>query len=176
MGGIHGMGVKSMALEVEVANEQNRLPIDEVRLTATTRQVLSGEGISSGTISIAIVDDLAMHALNRRFLDHDYPTDVLSFVLERKVSSADGPGGPSYELQGEVIVSADTALATAARYEWSPTDELLLYVIHGCLHLAGYDDQTEEARAAMRQRERFYLAELGIGARHDEPSNQKSEI
>ena len=142
-------------LEVEVANKQNRLPINEARLADAARRVLLGEEIESGTISIAVVDDLAIHKLNRQYLAHDYPTDVLSFVLEQTA-------GPPASLQGEVIVSADTADTMAARIGWPPEDELLLYVIHGCLHLAGHDDQTDEAREAMRGRERFYLAELGI--------------
>lgn len=155
-----------MSIEVEVANEQDLLPIDEARLADAAQRVLSGEGVSNATISLAVVGDKAMHELNRRYLGHDYPTDVLSFVLEQSAE----------RLEGEVIVSADTAIATAVRYGWSPIEELLLYVIHGCLHLSGYDDQTDDARTAMRQRERIYLAELGIEAPHDESSNLKSEI
>lgn len=157
-----------MTIAVEVANEQDRLPIDAASLADAAQRVLAGEGIASGTISLAVVDDPTMHELNRRYLEHDYPTDVLSFVLEKKTREVDGTGGPSYELQGEVILSADTAIATAARFGWSASEELLLYVVHGCLHLAGYDDHTDNDRAKMRERERLYLAEMGIEARYVE--------
>ena len=61
-------------------------------------------------VSIAVVDDPTIHELNRRFLQHDYPTDVLSFVLEQQ----DG------RLEGEVIVSTDTAVAQAGEYGVQP--------------------------------------------------------
>lgn len=146
-----------MAIEVEIANEQVRLPVDEARMAAAARNVLSGEGISSGTISLAVVDDPRIHELNRSYLNHDCPTDVLSFVLEQT---------PDH-LDGEVIVSADTALASAARFGWPAADELLLYVVHGCLHLAGHDDQTDAARAKMREREAHYLAAFGLAPRYE---------
>ena len=93
---------------------------------------------------MAAVDDRTIHQLNRRYLDHDYPTDVLSFVLE------EGPG----TVEGEIIVSGDTAAASAPGYGWPAQDELLLYVIHGMLHLVGYDDKSPADAARMRQAER----------------------
>lgn len=147
-----------MPIEVEIANEQDKLPIDEERLVAAARLLLRSEGITAATISLAVVDDPTIHELNRRHLGHDYATDVLSFVLE---ASPD-------RFEGEVIVSADTAISSAGRFDWSPADELLLYVIHGCLHLAGHDDQTDEARAIMRDREKHYLAEFGLLPRYEE--------
>ncbi len=92
---------------------------------------------------MAAVDDRTIHQLNRRYLDHDYPTDVLSFVLE------EGPG----TVEGEIIVSGDTAAASAPGYGWPAQDELLLYVIHGMLHLVGYDDKSPADAARMRQAE-----------------------
>ena len=128
------------------------------------RQVLAEEGIQRATISLAVVDDPTIHDLNRRFLQHDYPTDVLSFVLD---------SGPGY-VDGEVIVSADTATAAAARYGWTRDDELLLYVIHGALHLVGYDDQTPAAQQAMRDRERLLLRHFGLVPRYDELESESS--
>ena len=95
------------------------------------------------TISVAVVDDAAISKLNEEFLRPPGPTDVLSFLLER---------GDEF-LDGEVVVSAETALRMAPRYGWSAGEELLLYVIHGTLHLAGYDDATPQQRAMMRSRE-----------------------
>jgi probable rRNA maturation factor len=86
--------------------------------------------------------------LHGRFLDDPTPTDVLSFVLEQS---------PGF-LEGEVIVSADTAVVNAAKYRSTLAEELLLYAIHGTLHLVGYDDITPAKRAVMRKREKEVLA------------------
>jgi probable rRNA maturation factor len=107
-----------------------------------------------------VVDDETIHDLNRRFLAHDYATDVLSFALEQ---SADG-------LDGEIIVSADFATASAPRYEWSAADELLLYVIHGALHLAGYDDHEPDDISRMRAAEARHLALAGLRAHRESRS------
>jgi probable rRNA maturation factor len=145
-------------LSIEVNNDQAHLSIDEDRLEAAARAVLVGEGVKHAIVSLAIVDDPTIHELNRRYLSHDYPTDVLSFVLGRS-------GG---KLEGDVIVSADTAASTARQYGWAPADELLLYVVHGVLHLTGHDDKTPAALAKMRDCERRYLAEWGLQPRYED--------
>jgi probable rRNA maturation factor len=134
--------------------------VDEERLRSAVQTVLHGESVESATISIAIVDDATIERLNRGYLKHDGPTDVLSFMLE-----ADGT-----RLDGEVIVSAETAAKSAVHFGWDTGDELLLYVIHGTLHLLGHDDETSEARSAMRERERHYLSLFGVTPRHDDMS------
>jgi probable rRNA maturation factor len=139
-------------LQIAITNEQARLDVDINRLRTAVQTMLAGEGIAAGEISVAIVDDPTIHDLNRRWLNHDQPTDVLSFVLEES---------EGYR-EGEIIVSADTALARAAEFGWTAESELLLYVIHGALHLVGYDDKESADRERMRERERFYLARLGV--------------
>ena len=68
-------------------------------------------------------------------------------------------------LEGEVVVDAQTALRSAPRYGWPPHDELLLYVVHGTLHLVGYDDADHGLRAEMEERESEILKKLGITRR-----------
>ena len=138
-------------IEVAVANEQRVLNIDAERLRAAASMVLAMEGPGEAAVSIAVVDDATIHALNRQFLNHDYPTDVLSFVLDEGEDSLDG----------EIIVSAEMALAQSSAFGWGPDEELLLYVIHGALHLVGYDDQSSEGARAMRDAEARYLRQLG---------------
>ena len=150
-----------MPLTIEIADEQSLHVVDHSRLKKAVREVLKEAGIRSGEISIAIVDDRRMHELNRQYLEHDYPTDVLSFVLERDESAG--------SLDGEIIVSADYAAREATRFGWTADDELLLYVIHGCLHLIGHDDQTPEGAATMRAAETKHLAAIGLTHRFDEP-------
>ena len=126
-------------------------------LEPTVRAIMEDHGFHEGEVSLAIVDDPTMHQLNREPLQHDYPTDVLSFVLESAKPMLDG----------EVIVSCDTAQKVAPEYRWSAQNELLLYFIHGSLHLVGYDDHNDEDRAAMRATEAKYLVAAGVEPPHD---------
>ena len=73
-----------------------------------------------------------------------------------------------YLLEGEIIVSADTAESSARLYGWSVDDELLLYVIHGALHLVGFDDKTPAMAAVMREQEAAHLAPFGLQPRWQE--------
>ena len=148
-------------IEIGISNEQESLDIDGVRLRQAIEWILSDAEVHTAEISVAIIDDPTMHQLNREHLKHDYPTDVLSFVLERSESSLDG----------EVIVSADTAIARAAEFHLPPEDELLLYVIHGTLHLVGYDDKEASKRVLMRQQESRYLAKFDVHLPDDRSSS-----
>jgi probable rRNA maturation factor len=147
--------VEHDVLTLEFSNRQRSLTLDVPFLERLLRSLFRAEGISRGEVSVSIVRDDEIHQLNRSYLSHDYPTDVLSFVLDR-----DGA-----ELNGEIVVSSDTALARCREFGWSAHDELTLYVIHGALHLVGYDDKTAEDCRLMRERERHYLIEaLGAAA------------
>ncbi len=146
-----------LMITIDVANEQSTLPVDDGRLRRAVRMILQGAAVRRARVSLAVVDDATIHRLNRRYLDQDCATDVLSFNL-------DDSGG---SLEGEVIVSADTAAAVAPRFGWRPEDELLLYVIHGALHLVGLRDGTDDQRDQMRRRQRECLARFGLEP-HDE--------
>ena len=143
---------------IDFAVEVDGLPGDESRMTEAIRGILENAKYESAQISVAIVDDTAIHELNRRYLEHDYPTDVLSFTLAEEDS----------HLEGQLVVSLDTAAAQATEYGWRTEDELLLYVVHGTLHLVGYDDATPELRADMRDQECRVLKPFGLAPRYDE--------
>lgn len=136
---------------ISIAN-QTDVAVDVERIERAVCWALADTPYDEATVSIAIVDDETIHQLNRQFLAHDYPTDVLSFTLE------DEPP----QLEGEIIVSVDTARQNAAEAGWSADDELLLYVIHGTLHLAGYLDKSPDDYAEMRAAEAEVLDRLGI--------------
>jgi probable rRNA maturation factor len=137
--------------QIALSNQQSRHLVNEARLTAAAMAVLHDSEFSSSAISLAVVDDDTIHELNCRHLDHDWPTDVLSFVLED-----DGD-----HLEGEVILSADTAAAAAEELGNSAADEQLLYVIHGMLHIVGYDDKSDTDAQKMRAAESRYLQQFG---------------
>jgi len=148
--------------DIQIADEQNALAIEVERLVEVARYVLASQGVTAGTISIVLVDDPMMHRLNRRHLDHDYPTDVLSFLLEERRGDRSDIDRESWEIEGEIIISSDTAIRQATEYRWQPGDELLLYLVHGLLHLCGFDDHSEEDRAKMRLREAAILQNWGL--------------
>lgn len=147
----HDMEPPELPLRVLVANETDAV-IDVERLERAVRLSLADSAYTVGEVSVAIVDDPTIHRLNCQFLGHDYPTDVLSFPLE------DDPP----QLQGEIIASIDTATRYAAEVGWSVADELLLYVVHGALHLAGFADKRPEDVAEMRAAESVVLDGLGV--------------
>ena len=147
--------------QIEIANNQQR-PVETETLERAIQLVLEHSEFTDASISLAIVDDETIHDLNRQYLEHDYPTDVLSFPLERDFSSG--------QLNGEIIVSADTAFVNAEEYQWPYEHELLLYVVHGALHLVGYDDKTHEDCEKMREAETSILAQFSIKHRYDRSS------
>jgi probable rRNA maturation factor len=122
------------------------------RLQEAVCRVLAVAQVASAEVSLAIVDDSTIHQLNRRHLEHDYATDVLSFVLEE---------GPDH-LEGEIIASWDHARTQAADVGWQAENELMLYVIHGALHLVGFDDHHPDDRRRMREAEAEQLRSWGL--------------
>jgi probable rRNA maturation factor len=158
--------------EIEISNLQSHVPIAVAWVRRVVRAVFAAEHVAGATVSIALVDNATIRRINRDYLHHDYDTDVLSFLFEslcvarrhaRPIANPRRADGR--HLDGEVVVSGEMAVATAGRFGWSPREELTLYLVHGLLHLCGYDDQTPRERRIMRERERVILAELGIVSR-----------
>lgn len=151
---VHGISERHNVspFQIALSNQQSRHAVDEPQLVQAAVAVLQDADFASAAISLAVIDDETMHELNRRHLEHDYPTDVLSFVLED-----DGD-----HLEGEVILSADTAASVAGELGHSPAHEQLLYVIHGMLHLVGFDDHSEADAQEMRAAEERYLQQFGV--------------
>jgi probable rRNA maturation factor len=137
--------------QIALVNQQSGHLVSETQLVDAATAVLQDSAFSSAAISLAVVDDETIHELNRRHLDHDWPTDVLSFVLE----------GDGDHLEGEVILSADTAATVAEELGNRAAEEQLLYVIHGMLHLVGYDDKSDADAEEMRAAEARYLQQFG---------------
>lgn len=135
-------------MAVELANLQRRVPISPRRIGRTARRALRDLGRSDALVNLTFVDDAFIRRLNRRFSGHDRPTDVLAFPL-------DVPG-PS-RLWGEIVISAETAGRQARRLGIAVGLELDLLVVHGLLHLAGYDDREAGEARLMHQREREIL-------------------
>jgi probable rRNA maturation factor len=142
----------SVPSAIAVADRQRRVQLPRARIETAVRAALRQRPRRAGPLSIALVDDRTMRRLHRVHSGLDSPTDVLSFPLR------DAPGG----LLGEVVASADTAAREARRRGHAAADELLLYVVHGVLHLLGFDDHAPADRARMRAAERRALRAAGI--------------
>ncbi len=152
-------------IQIKIQNTQNDLSVDEKRLKEVACHLLQLEKVIAADVSLAIVDNATIRELNRQYLEHDYATDVLSFLLECQIEpdkQVPGLRGSGKTLEGEIIVSAEMAVSMAKTYQWSATDELLLYIVHGLLHLCGYDDLSEDELHLMRIKEQQTLDRWGL--------------
>jgi probable rRNA maturation factor len=136
---------------VSVASPQELVVLDYVRLKECARAVLTGEGFKEAKVTLAFVDDATIAGLNKRFLDHEGPTDVITFPYSR-----------GKKLEGEVVIGVEVAQREAVERGHDVNMELCLYVIHGALHLCGYDDRTKSDATGMRKKERAYLKQLNL--------------
>ena len=130
-------------------------PAPDVRREAiwnAASRVLRGEGRDHAAVTVVLVDDPYIRQLNHKYRHLDRATDVLSFNMD------DGPGSEE-ETLGDVYISVDRARDQAGRYHVSLDDELHRLVVHGCLHLLGYDHHTASQRKVMREKERVYSAD-----------------
>jgi probable rRNA maturation factor len=140
-------------IRLHIRNLQKKLPPDRNLVRKIVQTVCSKEiSCPDCRITICFVTDPAIRKLNARFHGSDVPTDVLAFSL------GDGPEC----VIADVFVSADTAVAQAKDYGTRPAQEMCLYVIHGLLHIAGFNDLTKADRLVMRRKEKEYLVTLGI--------------
>jgi len=114
-------------------------------------EVLSGENWKGkGILSVVLGDDEMLHELNLKFLKKDRATDVMAFPL----------GDDEEEVWGEVYVSIERAKEQALIYNVSFNEELARLIIHGVLHLLGYDDRDESSKKEMKAKEDYYLGEI----------------
>ncbi len=128
--------------------------VESEALERAALAALSHGGQADRVLELVLVSDEALAELHEQFLSDASPTDVMAFDL------GDEDEGPS----GEVYVSVDCALRISRARGVSIERELALYVVHGCLHLCGFDDHEELERAEMRAAEREVLTALGYPA------------
>ncbi len=141
--------MKKHGIKIEIVNNQDRLPLDEKKIIRILSVLLEKEGMLAARLEIALVDDPTIHQLNVEFLNHDYATDVLAFDMDSRLNH--------HYLEGNVIISTDTAADRAQEFNMVPENEAILYIIHGTLHLLGYDDHDSENAPIMRAKEKEYM-------------------
>ena len=137
-------------MNVFLANEQ-MVSVDERRLSALARHVLVAEGVGGEVeLSMLLVTSDHIHHLNARFANEDHPTDVLAFPMMEDDDE-------ETTLLGDVVMCPEVAEENASKLQHSVSRELDTLVVHGTLHLLGYDHQTTEDRVKMDDRVRQIL-------------------
>lgn len=150
--------------QIEIINNQNVLPVDQQHLLVLTEKVLALQKVKRAILNILIVDNQAIHEINNQFLQHDFPTDVITFPMNEASQLPD-----QQPLEGEIVISAEMATEIAEKVGWQPLNEISLYLIHALLHLCGYDDLKESDQIVMRQRERELLIAASISPQSNDP-------
>lgn len=160
--------VANLQDKVEVGDRWRRLVEEAVGAAVDTAgQWRAARGISApghiesavtkpdAEVSVAFVDDAHIHELNRDYRGVDRPTDVLSFAMDEEPDEAGA-------LLGDIAVSLETALKQAVEYGHSSDREIGFLVVHGTLHLLGFDHEDEDDGKVMRELEELTLARLSL--------------
>jgi probable rRNA maturation factor len=139
---------------IDVSSSVRRLRVSAARIKKAAAATLKAEGVKDAMLSITFLGRGAMSELNRRYLGHSGPTDVISFGLGRH-----GRRGP---VVGDIYICPEIARANAKRQGVSSQEELLRLVVHGTLHALGYDhpDGVTRTQSAMWRRQERILARV----------------
>lgn len=146
------MARKEQAERIFVANAHPSLEVDDERLRSVASMVLCKENRCRGDVNIILATDEDLRKMNEEYLGRDYPTDVMAFPM-----AGDEHPQAGDTVVGEIYVSLDRAQQQAQEYSVTFIQEVERLVIHGLLHLCGYDHEEETAADLMRAREDQFL-------------------
>jgi probable rRNA maturation factor len=139
-------------VKITIKNLQKKIPINPKRIKKAILKACSLGGVEkSGEVNICFINDNSIRKLNLKYLGKDYPTDVIAFDMSQ-----------GRTLCADIAISTDTASSNAKRFKTTPEYELYLYLIHGLLHLLGYDDKTQRQRKKMEKMALSVLGALNI--------------
>jgi len=162
-----------MSVQVYIENDQAQVPVDEEIVGLIERVIAKAaelEHLEDGEVSVVLIDDAAMRSYNAQYRGVDRTTDVLSFSMlegedgepEIEPGDHDEVAKPLPRLLGDILISMPRAREQAEDYGHSFQRELGFLVVHGFLHLLGYDHDTPEAEEAMFSRQEEVLTALGL--------------
>ena len=143
--------------EIEIRSEVRNLGISIPRLKGAARKILNLLHLSQASLSVLLVDDRKIRRLNRRYLAHNRPTDVIAF------GQLPGPLPKRGRfLLGDIVISVPTAKRQAPRYGNPLFYEICFYLCHGILHLLGWKDKSKKEAFKMRRKQEAVLKHIGI--------------
>jgi probable rRNA maturation factor len=143
-------------MKIWIRNQQKHILLDPRKLKRVANRVLSALALPEAELSILLVDDVQIQDLNRRYLHRDQPTNVLAFSMREGAFSLLHP-----QLLGDLVISVETARRQSPRFGLEHLDMIVLLMIHGILHLVGYDhegDRAEAQRMTQKQKELLKIA------------------
>lgn len=138
---------------INISNRQRLLKIPPKKVRKLVETVILNEGHSCDEVSIQFVNTKTMCQMHEDFFDDPSPTDCMSFPLDDEPSD-------DYRVLGDVVVCPETAINYAKLHQTNHYQELTLYIVHGLLHLMGYDDIRETDRKKMRAAEKRHMTKL----------------
>lgn len=137
-----------ITVSLTVVSNDVHFPVSAVK--RAVRYVCLGEKVTEAELSFVIVNDGRIRTINRKFLHHDYVTDVITFPLEPKQVSA------------EIYINGQQAKRQAKEHHVSVKNEMTRLVVHGTLHAIGYDDTTTASKKRMDSIQERYVSELSL--------------
>lgn len=144
------MAVEALESKVFVDFKTKDVPTNSEKIIDLVVQIIVNENVGIESMRIIIVSNAEILEINKKFLNHNYFTDVIAFNLENE----------NEPIEGEVYVSNDEAKIQAKNYCTSHEKELLRYIAHGTLHTFGYEDYNSVLKEKMHQKENFYLKRI----------------
>ncbi len=157
-------------MEVLITNEQEAVDINIDFIKKIAVEIMSFiKSPDNSQLSLVFCDDEAIKELNNEYRGKDQPTDVLSFPIELENFI------PEIRMLGDIVISTDTAIKQAKEYNHSVITEIVILLIHGLLHLHGYDHIDEEDNKKMRNKEKEVLKYLCNSKKYSEFNDISSE-
>jgi probable rRNA maturation factor len=144
-----------MTVIVNVTDQQSALKISFAQVQHVVCHVLAEENQSCDEVNIHFVDTPTISQLHQEFFNDPSPTDCITFPVDNQDDL-----NLLYRILGEVFVCPATAVEYAAKHHKDPFEETTLYIVHGLLHLLGYDDLNREDRKQMKQAEARHMRKL----------------
>jgi len=141
--------------------QERREPLAALLNQAINKTIRMSDGSEEAEVSLVLVDDQRIHALNLEYRGVDRPTDVLSFALQEEME-----GEPEIEvvdeMLGDIVISVERARNQAKEYGHSFEREIVYLAVHGTLHLLGYDHEEENNKQEMRNKEEEVMVKLRL--------------
>ncbi len=136
-------------MKIQIDNQQKRIKINKRKFRTAVTKLMKLLDCAGMEISISFVDDETIQRLNRQYLSKDRPTNVISFPLQEGAFSSINP-----DMLGDVVISVDTAYRDADQGNLSFDEEIIFLIIHGLLHLTGYNHENTSKADTLKMKKK----------------------